>query len=193
MSAMALPLEHDAEVGVFQAVQAGDRFALEELISRHSRWVRGVVYAQLGDVHLTEDVVQQVWLRVWERAASLREPALWRAWLVRLARNVAYDELRARRQDREGLLGAARIRTRNSEEPGRPDETLAAEEEKRRVMEALQGLPAIYREPLVLKQLEGWTYQEIGDVLGLPADTVETRLVRARRLLRETLNRAATR
>ena len=48
-------------------------------------------------------------------------------------------------------------------------------------------LPAIYREPFVLRHLEDWSYAEIGEVLGLSVDTVETRLVRARRLLREML------
>jgi RNA polymerase sigma-70 factor (ECF subfamily) len=49
-------------------------------------------------------------------------------------------------------------------------------------------LPAIYREPFALRHLEGWTYAEIGTVLDLPLETVETRLVRARRLLREMLS-----
>ena len=55
------------------------------------------------------------------------------------------------------------------------------------VLEAIRALPALYREPFVLRHLNDWSYQEIGDVMGMPVDSVETRLVRARRFLREAL------
>jgi RNA polymerase sigma-70 factor (ECF subfamily) len=69
----------------------------------------------------------------------------------------------------------------------RPDRGLIASEQHRQVMQAIRSLPPIYREPFVLKHLEGWSYAEIGRVLNLPVDTVETRLIRARRMLRESL------
>ncbi|MDO8630448.1 MAG: sigma factor-like helix-turn-helix DNA-binding protein, partial [Phycisphaerales bacterium] len=55
------------------------------------------------------------------------------------------------------------------------------------VLSAIMALPAIYREPFVLRHMNDWSYRRISDVMGLPVDTVETRLVRARRLLREVL------
>jgi len=55
------------------------------------------------------------------------------------------------------------------------------------MLDAISQLPPLYREPFVLKHLQDWSYAQIGDALGLPIDTVETRLVRARRLLREQL------
>jgi RNA polymerase sigma-70 factor (ECF subfamily) len=64
-------------------------------------------------------------------------------------------------------------------------------ERQDRVLSAIQGLPAIYREPFVLRHLNDWSYQQIADLMGLPVDSVETRLVRARRLLREALAREA--
>ena len=69
---------------------------------------------------------------------------------------------------------------------------MIAEEEYRRALDALERLPAIYREPLVLRYLEGWSYRRIAEVLDLPIDTVETRLVRARRRLREILGKRFT-
>jgi RNA polymerase sigma-70 factor (ECF subfamily) len=63
-----------------------------------------------------------------------------------------------------------------------------AKEQHDAVLAAIEDLPELYREPFVLKHVEGWSYAEIADVLGLPPDTVETRLVRARRLLREKLS-----
>ncbi len=183
---MAMPARQCDEVAVIEAVQQGDQQALGELIERHGRWVRGLVYAQLGDVAATDDVLQQVWLRVWQQARSLRDPRTWRAWLCRLARNAAYDERRRRRR-REAVetsdAGTAGNRDSATEVPA----AMEAAERQRTVLRALRGLPTIYREPMVLRHLEGWSYQQIAEVLDLPAATIETRLVRARRLLREAL------
>ena len=68
-----------------------------------------------------------------------------------------------------------------------PPDELIGEEQRNLVLDAVQSLPALYREPFVLRHLEDWSYREIGELLELPVDTVETRLVRARRLLREML------
>jgi RNA polymerase sigma factor (sigma-70 family) len=185
---MAMSLEQDNGPAVFRAIQEGDHHALEGLISENSRWVRGVIYAQLGDVAATDDVVQRVWLRVWERAGTLEDVRAWRGWLCGLARNMASDEIRARQRDRDGLARTAKLAAEQAVEPPRPDGESGAEERRRLVLGAIGGLPGIYREVLVLRHIEGWSYQQIADVLEVPLDTVETRLVRARRLLRESLD-----
>jgi RNA polymerase sigma-70 factor (ECF subfamily) len=71
--------------------------------------------------------------------------------------------------------------------PRTPDDDLIGREQRREVLAAVQGLPALYREPFVLRHVNGWSYREIADVMGMPIDSVETRLVRARRFLRESL------
>jgi RNA polymerase sigma-70 factor (ECF subfamily) len=104
-----------------------------------------------------------------------------------LARNAAFDEARRRQRERSGLEEVVSLEAvRQRSEPG-PDVTLSDDERRRLVQQAIRGLPAIYREPLVLRHLEDLSYREIAAVLGIPPDTVETRLVRARRLLREAL------
>jgi len=185
--AMAVTAELDPDVPVVEALKAGDERAFAELWRRHQRWVRGVIFAVLGDPSRVDDVAQQAWWSVWERAGSLRDPRCWRAWVYRLARNAAIDAGRERRRDRESPQGLATFNFRSA--PQRPpDESLLEAEQHRMVMEAIRGLPARYREPFVLRHLEGWSYREIAETLGLPVDTLETRLVRARRLLREALD-----
>lgn len=183
----ALELEHDPEAPVIEAIQRGDPHALAELNDRQGRWVRGVVFGVTGRLDEVDDVAQRVWLRVWREARRLKDPARWRPWLYRIARNAATDALRGRRRGRR-LLGTlaerARLRPRHQSPP---DRGLIEDERHRLVLEAVAALPALYREPFVLKHLEEWSYQEIAEALGLPKDTVETRLVRARRLLRERL------
>lgn len=183
---MAASAAYDPEVTVMAALQRGDAEAFRELLRRQDRWVRGVVYAILGEPERVDDVTQQVWTTVWEQARELRDVRLWKPWLYRLARNAALDA--GRESTRRKALNE-RLFRRAKDEPSvaPPDEHLAASEDERQMLSAIRALPAMYREPFVLRHLEGWNYRQIAELLELPIDTVETRLVRARRMLREAL------
>ncbi len=191
--AMALAEDIDPDVPVVQAVQAGDSYALDELIRRHGAWVRSLIYGVLGDPHLVDDVYQQTWTSFWENRGSLRDAARWKAWLYRLARNAALDAGRERTRSRqtvqrlaESALGG--LAPGSGRPVARPDHQLSDAERHAAVATAVRSLPAIYREPFVLRHVEGWSYREISEAMNLPVDTVETRLVRARRFLREMLD-----
>jgi RNA polymerase sigma-70 factor, ECF subfamily len=168
------------------AAQRGERAALEAFVRRHDRWVRGVVYATLGSATGLDDVVQHVWTTVWQQIRTLVDPLRWRGWLCTLARNAALDvgekaaRERRRRRGSEVLAGVPA----NEDDPARQ---AATAEEHRRALQAIGALPDLYRVPFVLRHVQGWSYAEIGEALDLPVDTVETRLVRARRMLRATL------
>jgi RNA polymerase sigma factor (sigma-70 family) len=181
--------EGDSEL--IAAARGGRREALDALVRRHDRWVRGVVYATLGRPEAIDDVSQQIWTTVWQQIGTLIDPERWRHWLYRLARNAALDAgERAGRERRRAVSMEAdgwqyvdfpQVRAVD------PAAQVIADEQRERVLRAIRALPAIYREPFVLRHLEDWSYAQIGEALDLPVDTVETRLVRARRLLREML------
>ena len=183
---MTMPLADntEADLPIIEGVRGRDRYAFEEMVRRHGRWVRGVIFGVLGDRDRVDDVAQQVWVSVWQRIGELREVKLWRTWLYRLSRNAAIDAGReiTRRRRQQAEAGPPPV-TR----PMTPDGATMADERHRAVLDAIQGLPALYREPFVLRHLNGWTYQQIGAALDMPTDSVETRLVRARRFLREAL------
>lgn len=182
-----LEAQPDPEVAVVEAIAGGDRYALSEFMQRQGRWVRGVIFGACGRFADAEDVAQRVWLTVWREACRLEDPSRWRSWLYRIARNAATDAIRRHRRRRK-LFTDLVDHQRSSPSLGKPSEApLLANERQQAVYEAIAALPAIYREPFVLKHLEGWSYAQIGETLGLPTDTVETRLVRARRRLRELL------
>lgn len=184
---VALSETYDPELPVVEAIRSGDRFAFEELVRRHDSWIRGVIFGVLGDADRVDDVAQQAWLAVWQQAANLRDVRRWRPWLYRVVYNAAIDAGRHVSR-RRGKFRA--LPTQESALPAHPDsaEQPVAEEERRtEVLAAVAGLPPLYREPFVLRHMNGWSYQEIATAMGMPVDTVETRLVRARRLLRETL------
>ncbi len=189
--AMAEPGMVEAQDPLIEAARAGDRYAFAELMRGHGRWVRGVIFGVLGDGDCVDDVAQQVWTGVWQRIGELRDARRFRPWLYRLARNAAIDAgrsiTRRRNHMREpgGEIGISQ--QRSSAPAATPDGDLAQQERHQEVFAAIRGLPALYREPFVLRHLNGWSYSRIAEVMGMPVDSVETRLVRARRLLRDRL------
>ena len=169
------------------AAQRGDRSALEVFVRRHERWVRHVVYATLGNASVLDDVVQHVWTTVWQQIGTLIDVQRWRGWLCRMARNAAIDAGQRVARDRRRCVTGDDL-TRMTGRDTDPAKEVADEESYRRIMQAIGNLPPIYREPFILRHMEDWSYAQIGEALDMPVDTVETRLVRARRLLRTALS-----
>ncbi len=179
----------DAEaVGhLLAAVNRGDSAAADRLVREHEGWVRSVIFGVTGRAEMVDDIAQYVWARAWEHLDTLADPRQLRPWLYSIARHAAIDASMAARRQRtqasplEGDVPASE---------SRPPHVLGEQELHGQVLRAIRSLPALYREPFVLRHMEDWSYAEIADVLGLPVESVETRLVRARRLLREMLQDA---
>ncbi|MHC5110053.1 MAG: RNA polymerase sigma factor [Planctomycetota bacterium] len=192
MTTVAWPGEFDDELPLIQAIQDGDRYAFAEFVRRHDRWVRSVIFGVLGGSDRVDDVAQQAWTALWSRAKELRNVGKWRSWLYRLVRNAAIDagrDITRRRDRRQESLEHAASGGWAVMDPNRPETDLVRDERRDEVMAAVASLPALYREPFVLRHVNGWSYREIAEVMNMPVDSIETRLVRARRFLREALQR----
>ncbi len=185
MNPASLAHSFDPEEPVIEAIRDGDRHAFAELVRRQGRFVRSILLGVLGDRDRMDDVEQQVWTTFWQRIGHLRDVKRWRPWLYSLARNAAIDAGRDQQRRRRKLAAAAEVA--KSADGHSPDSRLVGDERQREVLAAVLGLPLLYREPFVLRHVNGWSYQEISEAMGIPVDTVETRLTRARRLLREAL------
>jgi RNA polymerase sigma-70 factor (ECF subfamily) len=182
---MALPMEVEADKPVVEAARVGDRVAFEQLVRTHRRWVNSVIFGVLGDRSRVEDVAQHVWKTVWKRIADLRDSEQWQSWLYSTARNAAVDAGRKITRHRKLVEQAAAAPPVHPESS--PELSLAEQERQRTIMNAIRSLPGLYREPFVLRHVQGWSYKQIGDTMGMPVATVETRLVRARQMLRAAL------
>lgn len=186
VSMISAAIDMEATRQLVVDAQRGNRSAADRLVREHDGWVRGVIYSVTGRVELVEDIAQQVWTQVWERLASLQDPARLRSWLYSVARNAAIDVSQSARRRAAVDLEKVADGMRDESQVG-PAKAAAGNELHSTLLRAVEALPALYREPFVLRHLEDWSYAEIGDLLGLPVETVETRLVRARRLLREMI------
>jgi RNA polymerase sigma-70 factor, ECF subfamily len=163
-----------------RASQQGDTEAFGQLYRRYARMVHGVL---LSRVHATdvEDLVQDVFVRALPRLRSLRETARFGPWLAAIARNMAVDFHRRMHLRTEGRDDSADP----SEQPaaGRASDTREAAE----VLECIRSLPEAYREPLILRLVEGMNGPEIAERTGLQPGSVRVNLYRGMQQLREKL------
>jgi RNA polymerase sigma-70 factor (ECF subfamily) len=185
---MVLATQFDPEQAVVEAIRSGDRAAFAGFVRRNGRWVRGVIFGVLGDppgADRVDDLAQHVWQKVWSRIGELRDITQWRPWVYRLARNTALDA--GRRRSRQKCVAQDAAGVPEPATHATPDGQLMSRETRDAVLQAVRALPAKYREPFVLRHVEDWSYRQIAETMNLAPATVETRLVRARRLLREAL------
>ncbi|MCA8962276.1 MAG: sigma-70 family RNA polymerase sigma factor [Planctomycetes bacterium] len=174
---------HDALV---LAARVGDRRALDALWRAHRRWVAAIVLAHAPRSEDLEDLLQEVAATLVAKIGTLRDPAGFRAWLRVIAVNVARAAGR-RVQLRQRLAPtSAPVDEVRSEPLGEAE--LERRDEVRHVLDVVLELSPDLREPLLLKCLHGLSQREIARELDLPETTVETRLARARRTLRERLS-----
>lgn len=176
------PLRRTVRLRTAEPPPALDR-TLERLIDEYADAVFRVAFGVLRDRGLAEDVVQETMVSAWRSLGSFRGEASVRTWVLRIAHNASISALRRRRD----------LATAPEELPDRPTgEDPAARAEGRaglaRVRTALDNLDETSRSIVVLREVEGLSYQQIADTLDLPVPTVKTRLLRARRALQSALH-----
>jgi RNA polymerase sigma-70 factor (ECF subfamily) len=134
-------------------------------------------------MQVAEDAAQETFIQAWLRLPSYRPKSSLRNWLYRIAVNSAIDMLR---KEKRILPGEIEDLNLTDSHPG-PESMVASSERTELVQEAVLTLPDASRAVLVLREFEGFSYQEIADALEIPVGTVMSRLNYARKLLREKL------
>ena len=171
------------EIELVTRAQNGDRNAFSELVRIHSQGVMNVIYRMCGDMNVAEDAAQEAFIQAWMKLSSYHPKSSLRNWLYRIAVNTAIDMLR---KDKRILPGAVEDMYLTDPEPG-PEMLVASSERTEWVQNAVLTLPDASRAVLVLREFEGFSYQEIAEALEIPVGTVMSRLNYARKLLREKL------
>lgn len=175
--------EPRSDRALWEASRAGDHDAFVDLVERHEAAVCAITFAMTGTQSRSEELAQDTFLAAWQQLDTVREPDRLAPWLCAIARNLARKSLR-RRPPAE-LVDPDRV---PSPQDG-PEESAAAREEIALVWEALRAMPLRYREPLVLYYRQGRSARQVAEALGLEVATVDQRLSRGRRMLREDVER----
>ena len=178
-----------ADIALLTRIAGRDADALGELYDRHNRLLFSLILRILRDRGESEDVLQEVFVRVWNRADSYSQavgtPS---AWLVRIARNRAIDRLRSRQV-------RAHVGESHDEPPvaadltpaGNPEQLARTAEHRRAIIAALDQLPADQRTLIDAAYFDGYTQSELAERFNLPLGTVKTRIRTAMQALRGTL------
>lgn len=172
-----------------QRVASGDAEALAGLYDRFGRLVYSMAIHVLGDSGLAEEVTQDVFIRVWERAETYRqESGRVAAWITSLARHRAIDVYRARRSRPEGNLAGFSVEDAlDLPAEHNVEHSVEGRARQRRVRQALARLPADQRVALEYAFFRGYSHGEIAQALALPLGTVKTRIRLAMQKLRDDL------
>ena len=186
------------EAALIHRCAAGDEMAFAELVAEHQRMVVQLAVNLLGDRDEALDLSQEVFLRVFRTIARFRGQSTLRTWIYRIAVNQARNRHRFwRRRHRADQVSldahvASHGEFRSAIEAG-PDRVLAQKELAARLQSALDALPFDQRTAIVLREVDGLSYDEIAYSLGVAVGTVKSRLTRARQTLRIELREARTR
>ena len=177
------------------AIRDGDEAAFQEIVRRYRNPITNFIYRMLDDYERSVELTQETFIRVYTSASRYQANYSFSTYIYRIATNLAISELRRRK--RRKLVSLFSPFTNDDGEAveidppdANPlqDETLIETERRKAVARAIKSLPEKYRAAIVLRDVEGLSYDRIAEVLSLSEGTVKSRINRARNLLKEKLS-----
>jgi RNA polymerase sigma-70 factor (ECF subfamily) len=168
----------------------GDKNAFNQLVSKYEKSVYRIAYRFFYDEEEAMDATQEIFLKVYKSLHKFEKRSSFKTWIYRIASNTCITISEKRKKGKEGLFKTIMNwwSDRNIETP--EEEVLAKESSQitqKMVVEKLSQLPAKYRMPVILKDIEGLPLEKICEVLDIPLGTVKSRINRGRRLLQNSL------
>jgi RNA polymerase sigma-70 factor (ECF subfamily) len=184
-----LPGATDSDVMLVERAVAGDQGAYELLVIKYQRRIQRLIGRMVRDVDLVEDIAQETFIRAYRALHQFRGDAQFYTWLYRIAVNTAKKFLldlkrdptvseNAFKSDEDGDETSWAGSEPTSDET--PESVLAAKEIAVAVNAALEALPEDLRQALILREIEGLSYEDISEVMNCPIGTVRSRIFRAR-------------
>ena len=171
------------ELLLIESAKNGDRNAYSDLVTMHVNQVMQLIYRMYGNQQLAEDSAQKAFIKAWVKLPNYKTSYSFKSWVNRIAINTAIDMLRKDKrivsQGTDDLFLVDRT-------PG-PENQVIYNEQTASVRAAVLSLPEASRSVLILREFEGFSYQEIADMLDIPLGTVMSRLNYARKTLRNKL------
>lgn len=168
----------------------GDLESFDILVDRYKNRLMNFVFRFVKDYDVSEDIVQETFLRVFRKRRDYKAIANFSTWIFTIAGNLAKSELRRRKRWNFLSIDAANEGEKNFDLPDtgrKPDRVTAIRILDDNVQSAIDSLPTKYKEALVLRDIEGMSYQQIAEIVEVPVGTVKSRVNRARMKMQKKL------
>ena len=178
------------DMDILSEVSAGKVVAYGKIVGRYHGRLYNFIYRFEGDRETAEDIVQETFLRAFRKRDEYRAIANFSTWLFTIAGNLAKSELRRRKRWR--MISAERDEEMDTgmelpDESARPDKVAESSIADVQIQNAINSLPNNYRQVILLRDVEGMSYQEISEIVDCPVGTVKSRVNRARLKLQQKL------
>jgi len=166
--------------------------SFDEIVARYEKPIFNVIYRILGDYDEAADVTQETFISAYNAFKRFRGESRVYTWLYQIAINHTRNRLRRRRRPMVSLDAPTQGPDEKqpmevADERNMPHHVAEQEELRQQILEAIQALPPDYREVIILRELNGLSYNDIAEATGISLDNVKTRLARARAMLRHRL------
>ncbi|HKI03051.1 MAG TPA: sigma-70 family RNA polymerase sigma factor [Thermoanaerobaculia bacterium] len=185
-------VHHDValDVELVERHRCGDIQAFDEVYARFGEMVYNLALRLSGNREEAADLTQEIFLRIYRHLGSFGGRSTLKTWVFRIAINHCRDRLSRHIPSMQSIDAGFEEGGVPIADPGRgPEELAVAADEGRRVMAGLGRIPQVFREAVVLRDLEGLSYEEIAEVLGVRVGTVRSRIARGREQLRLLLEK----
>lgn len=181
-------MTREQEAAVIQAVLDGDVNAYEALVKEYEKNVYNLALRMTGNSEDAADMAQEAFIKAYNSLTAFRGDSKFSVWLYRIVSNVCLDFLRSRSRKQTVSLSTENddgeeVELDIADETHSPEQLLDRSLTRDAVRRGLAALPPDHREILLLREIQGMSYEEIADVLGLEAGTVKSRIFRARKKL----------
>ena len=178
---------------LFLLAKKGDDRAFEQIVLQTERAVYNLAFSIVKKKEDAEDVTQETYLRLWRVASELKLEGSLKLYILKAARNLSLDLIRknSRMDEIDTVIldsdGEFEIDIADDSPDSRPDASYLRKVEKETVLQSIEELPSAAREMIVLRDIEGLSYAEIGAMLGIAEGTLKSKLFRARERLRKII------
>lgn len=185
-------MDRTSDASLIQESLEGDSAAFDQLVLRYQQRLVHSLEHSYGSREDALDIAQQAFVLAWRKLSTFRGDSSFYSWLYRIARNAAATRRRKKRVQSgslEQLADTGGFHPVDDNDSTAPGHRLEQSEDVAAVRTALQQLAEDFRAPLVMKEIDGFSYEEISQILNIPMGTVRSRLFRARQEMAERLTR----
>ena len=169
--------------------QNGNMKAFEHLVSTYESYVYNLAYNVFNNVLDAQDVTQEIFVKIYVNIGSFKFNSKFKTWIYKVAINTCLTELKKKKSRLFERADRETIDDENHEFPDvkgkTPEEEIIEQEMRNEIREIVKNLPIKYRLPVILRDFEGLTYEEIGEALGIKIDLVKVRINRGRLKIKE--------